>query len=149
MTNNEYSFVIDADTLNLDNYIFPLTSEGNETMQDLIIADSKRFEWLKNNKSDVDIRAKSATYKGVSGRNVDVSFATDGAGQIAVEKASVENMLSSSVELSGIINNFGEDSLNFGDVTYDIKSSNIKLLADKLNIQYGKFVKIAGRKYKR
>lgn len=139
MTNNEYSFVIDADTLNLDNYIFPLTSEGNETMQDLIIADSKRFEWLKHNKSDIDIRAKSATYKGVSGRNVDVSFATDGAGQIAVEKASVENMLSSSVELSGIINNFGEDNLNFGDVTYDIKSSNIKLLADKLNIQLPKW----------
>ena len=140
MTNNEYSFEIDADTLNLDNYIFPLTAEEDEdTIQELVVADTKRFEWIKNNKADVWVKAKSATYKGISGRNVDVSFVTDGAGMIIVENASIENMLSTSVEISGIINNFGEDNLNFNDVNYNIKSSNIKMLADKLSIRLPKW----------
>ncbi|MBQ8482034.1 MAG: AsmA family protein [Alphaproteobacteria bacterium] len=139
MANYEYYFEIDADTLNLDNYIFPLTTEDDETMQELIVADTKRFEWIKNNKAEVSVRAKSATYKGISGRNFEVSFVTDGAGLITVEYASIENMLNSGIELSGIINNFGDDNMSFSDVTYDIKSSNIKLLADKLGIRLPKW----------
>ena len=139
MINNEYTVKVDADILNLDNYVFPVQSEEESKLTDIVIAETKRLEWLKNNKADVSIKAKSATYNGVSARDIDIEFITDGAGVLVLENASMSNLLGSDLEVSGVAENFGEDKIKFRDVTYNVESANIKLLADKLQISLPKW----------
>ena len=135
----EYSIDIDADILNMDNYIFPLESEENIKMSDRVVDEIKRFEWFKNNKADINIKAKSATFEGVSARNVDMNVISDGDGNVIVEKAVASNMLGSDIEVSGLIKDFGESNPIFQNVTFVLKSSNIKMLADRWQIALPKW----------
>lgn len=135
----EYLINVNADILNMDNYIFPLEIEENTKMADHIVNETKRFEWLKNNKADISIKAKSATFEGVSARNVDINVISDGAGYVVVENATATNMLGSDIEVSGAIKNFSENNPTFHDVTFILKSSNIKMLADKWHISIPKW----------
>lgn len=139
LTNNEYTIKVNADILNLDNYIFPLQTEEESDISDIVIAETKRMEWLRDNKADVLIKAKSATFNGVSARDVDIEFITNGAGVVVFENVSMSNLLGSDIEVSGIAENFGEDKIKFRDVAYNIESANIKMLADKLQISLPKW----------
>ena len=139
LIDNEYTIKVNADILNLDNYIFPLQSEEESKISDIVIAETRRMEWLRDNKLDVSVKAKSATFNGVSARDVNIEFITNGAGVVVLENASMSNLLGSDIELSGIAENFGGDKIKFRDVTYNVESANIKMLADKLQISLPKW----------
>ena len=135
----EYSVVADADILNLDNYMLPTEKAENATIEETVISEIKRFNWLINNKVTAVITAGSATFNGVSARNIIFDFITDGNGTAVAEEVSLQNMFSTDITLSGVVKNLGRSDLIFEDVTYDIKSSNIKMLADKLKINLPKW----------
>ena len=135
----EYSIVADADILNFDNYMLPTEKNENASTEEAVISEIKRFGWLTNNKVVAVVTAGSTTLNGFSARNLILDFITDGNGTAVAEEVSLQNMLGTDITLSGVVKNLGRNDLIFDDVTYNIKSSNIKMLADKLKINLPKW----------
>lgn len=136
---NEYVFNADADILNLDNYIMPGDKTEDMTVEDNFVAEMKRFAWFGDNKSVVAVTAGSATLNGVTARDVDISFASDGSGTLVVENATFKSMMSSDIDFSAIVKNWGKNNPVFDEVTFNIKSSGIKMLAEKWGIKLPKW----------
>lgn len=139
LLSKEYLISAQADILNLDNYILLENPEGKLSTEQNAIALTKSFPWLSNNKAAIDIMAGSATLDGVSARDVKLDFATDGKGAVAIETASLSNFLGADIQLSALIKNWGRNDLIFDEVAFDIKSSNLKMITDKWQIDLPKW----------
>lgn len=136
---NEYLISAQADILNLDNYILLENTEQKTSVEENAVALTKGFSWLADNKAEINIMAGSATLDGVSARDVKLDFATDGKGTVAVESASLNNILGADIQISGLIKNWGRNDLLFDEMVFDIKSSNLKMLTDKWQIEMPKW----------
>lgn len=139
LVNNEYVVNVSGDVFNLDNYVQPLDTEEDKSLSDVINAELSRLNWFRDNKTEVFVKAKSVTYRNILANNVELDFITDGEGMVVVNKAAADNLLSSDVVVSGILRNFGSNSPQFLDVSFDILSTNIKTIADKLQLDLPKW----------
>lgn len=139
LAKDEYVIEAKADVLNLDNYILWETPEESASFEEKWGSFTRKLSWLQNNKIIFNIAAENATLNGISARDVVLDFASDGNGNIIVENASLGNLLGADVELSALIKNWGRNNPVFDEVVFDIKSSNIKMLADKLQIELPKW----------
>ena len=140
LLSKEYNIEADADILNLDNYIVKNEEESEDiTASEAFVAETDRFKWFGKNKVALTLKAGSATLNGVSARDVEVDFVTDGEGMAIVENITLKNMMSSDIDITAVVKNLGKNNLTFEDVTFDIKSSAIGMLADKLRVKLPKW----------
>lgn len=125
--------VVDADAINLDNYISQMPEEEKQkSWTDRMIYRFKKLGWLNNIDLVANTKVGLLIYEGMPFENVDFKGNVLN-GEMEIEYAKVEKMANTDFELAGKMRGFGNQP-EVEDLQYKINSTDVAALINKLEL---------------
>lgn len=128
---NIYELQLDADSLNLDNYL--PKNENAQGFMENIKADIQNLSFLKWLNIHTVLKADNLIFRTIPMTDVVlIMSATDGV--VNVEKLAAENVLNSQVKTSAKISNIGSLDLNFDELEFYLDSLQFNVFNEKVGL---------------
>lgn len=130
----EYQISFKADTVNLDNYIFPLKADESSDIISILKHDLAQIAELGERKLNLTAEIKAATFRGMSLKNLQFDAEYHN-GNLTVSRAQIEDFLETEVRnITLSARQINTDTPIIAPFSYDIKSQNFAVLAQKLQL---------------
>jgi len=125
---NLYEIQVTADDLNLDTYL--PENMPDASVVDNLKKDAEELGFLKWLKLHAVVHADNLIFRGAAFNKLNLIFTTED-GNLNVTELLAEDVLNSSLKLSGIVSNLGGIDINIADLNYDLHSSGMNEIIDK------------------
>ena len=127
-TNTFYEVQIDAENVNLDNYL-PKKKEIIGFMPNLKDYINTWGEYIKKDMNAL-INVTNLTLNGIKTENVSLEFNTSD-GIISITQGNLTNFLDSNLNISGSITDVSDNNMNIEEISYSLSSNSINTLIEK------------------
>lgn len=129
----QYGLQIKADKLNLDAYIFPRDKDLPNDILSVLHQDAATLSQWKDYKIELAAEVENTVFRGVSAQNVllNASYEKD---ELAIVKFQTDNMLKTSLQISGLIKNISQENPTIDLLSYSLKSQDLPTFAAKFDV---------------
>ncbi|MBO6282068.1 MAG: AsmA family protein [Alphaproteobacteria bacterium] len=128
-----YTINLKTDKINIDNYV--ARNPDAVGIKDILIADSKKLDWLQNTALKLHAEAGEATFRTITFNNAEIDMDVQD-GVINIKDAKCDNLLGSKVDLTATIKGIGTENLSVENADYELTSVDLKSLLSKMEIPH-------------
>ena len=128
-----YTINLKTDKINIDNYI--ARNQDVVGIKDILIADSKKLEWLQNTDLKLHAEAGEVTFRTIVFNNAELDVDVQD-GVINIKEAKCDNLLGSKLDLTATVKGIGTENLSVENANYELTSIDIKSVLTKMEIPH-------------
>ena len=131
---HEYQISFKADTLNFDNYVFPLKDEEPKDIISVLKHDLAQISKLEDKSVNLKAEINAATFRGMNLKNLQTEIDYRNK-ELTVKYAQIEDFLDTAVKnITLSVKKTDAEMPEIESFTYDLKSQNFSVLAQKFQL---------------